>query len=154
VQEVHCSENTAHLWACSSNKAEVSILFSNTFNLQILKVFADPNGHFIICEIEANSKPLTLANIYAPNEDDPNFFCAFFDHLSSFHCEEIIIGADFNLVLDFNKDKKGGRKCQQSLLVDGHCCRNWLRPYKYSYHQVGEIQYLLNQDFHDKIFQM
>ena len=49
-----------------------------------------------------------MANIYAPNEDDPNFFRAFFDHLSSFHCEEIITGGDFNLVLDLNKDKKGG----------------------------------------------
>ena len=119
LQEVHCSENTADLWACewgyktlfgccSSNKAGVSILFNNNFNLQILKVFSDPNGRFIICDIEANSKPLTLANIYAPNEDDPNFFHAFFDHLSSFHCEEIIIAGDFNLVLDLNKDKKGG----------------------------------------------
>ena len=119
LQEVHCSENTADLWACewgyktlfsccSSNKAGVSIIFNNTFNLQILKVFSDPSGRFIICDIEANSKPLTLANIYAPNEDDPNFFRAFFDHLSSFHCEEIIIGGDFNLVLDLDKDKKGG----------------------------------------------
>jgi len=49
-----------------------------------------------------------LANIYAPSEDDPNFFRAFYGHLSSFHCEEIIIGGDFNLVLDLNKDKKGG----------------------------------------------
>ena len=115
LQEVHCSENTADLWACgwgyktlfgccSSNKAGVSILFNNT--LQILKVFSDPNGRFIICHIEANSKLLTLANIYAPNEDDPNFFHAFFDHLSSFDCEEIIIRGDFNLVLDLNKDTK------------------------------------------------
>jgi len=83
LQEFHCSENTADVWACewgyktlfsSSNKAGVSILFNKTFNLQILKVFSDPNGRFIIYDIEANSKPLTLANIYASNEDDPNFF--------------------------------------------------------------------------------
>jgi len=49
-----------------------------------------------------------LANINTPNEDDSNFFRAFFGHLSSLHCEEIIIGGDFNLVLDLNKDKKGG----------------------------------------------
>ena len=49
-----------------------------------------------------------MANIYAPNEDDPNFFHFFFDHLSSFDCEEIIIGGDFNLVLDLNENKKGG----------------------------------------------
>ena len=71
-------------------------------------MFLDPNGHSIICDIEANGKPITLANIYAPNDDDPNFFESFFEHLSDFQCEEIIIGGDFNLVLDLEKDKKGG----------------------------------------------
>ena len=92
LQKVHCSENTTDLWACewgyktlfsccSSNKAGVSFLSNKTFNLRILRVFSDPNGRFIICDIEANSKSLTLANMYAPNEDNPNFFRAFFDHL-------------------------------------------------------------------------
>ena len=54
------------------------------------------------------SKRLTVANIYAPNEDDPNFFHSFFDHLSSFGGKEIVIGGDFNLVLDVEKDKRGG----------------------------------------------
>ena len=49
-----------------------------------------------------------MANIYAPNEDDPNFFHSFFDHLSSFRSEKIIIGGDFNLVFDIEKDKRGG----------------------------------------------
>ena len=119
LQEVHCSEGTMDIWTCewgykalfsgcSSSKAGVCILFNNNFNLQILKVFSDPNGRFIICDIVAESKRLTVANIYAPNEDDPNFFHSFFDHLSSFRGEEIIIGGDFNLVLDVEKDKRGG----------------------------------------------
>ena len=67
-------------------------------------------GHFIICDLETNGKLLTLANLYGPNEDDAIFFTSFFDHLSDFKCEEIIIGGDFNLVLDLEKDKKGGLK--------------------------------------------
>ena len=46
-----------------------------------------------------------MANIYAPNEDDPNFFQFIFDQLLSFKCEEIIIQGDFNLVLDVEKDE-------------------------------------------------
>jgi len=49
-----------------------------------------------------------VANIYAPTEDDPNFFQVFFDHLSSFKFEEIIIGGDLNLVLNVRLDKTGG----------------------------------------------
>ena len=55
-----------------------------------------------------NEKFLTFANIYAPNEDKPSFFQNVYEHLSSFKCESIIIGGDFNLVLSLEKDKKGG----------------------------------------------
>ena len=51
---------------------------------------------------------MTLANIYAPNEDKPSFFQNFYDHLLNFNCEDIIIGGDFNLVLNIENDKKGG----------------------------------------------
>ena len=59
--------------------------------------------------IESEGKYITLATLYAPNEDDPIFFQKFFNHLHDFQCDELMIGGDFNLVLDIDKDKKGGR---------------------------------------------
>ena len=53
-------------------------------------------------------KSLTLANIYAPNKDNPTFFLDFFGHLDDFKCDDIIVGGVFNLVLDLEKDKSGG----------------------------------------------
>ena len=87
-QEAQCTENTRYIWTsewgyktlfscCSSNKAVVGILFDNNFNLKILKAFVDLNGRFVICDIETNSKLLTLANVYAPNEDDQISFRLF-----------------------------------------------------------------------------
>ena len=35
-----------------------------------------------------------------PNEDSPVFFLDFFDHLSDFNCDDIVIGGDYNLVMD------------------------------------------------------
>ena len=49
-----------------------------------------------------------MANIYAPNEDNPAFFEDLFYRLSDFNCDDIVIGGDFNLVFDLEKDKKGG----------------------------------------------
>ena len=49
---------------------------------------------------------MTVAALYAPNDDDPSFFLNFFDHLNDFKCDEVIIGGDFNLVLDLDTDKK------------------------------------------------
>ena len=105
LQEVHCTEDTNHVWSAEwgyktlfstykSNKAGVCILFNNNFDFQIEKVFIDPQGRFIVCDIKANEKILTLGNIYAPNEDNPAFFLDFFDHLVDFKCDDIIIGGD------------------------------------------------------------
>ena len=115
LQEVHCIEKTNHLWKAEwgyqayftsfeSNKAGVCILFNNNFNLQLQRLYTDPAGRFIICDLKANEKLLTLANIYAPNEDKPSFFQNFYDHLLNFKCEDIIIGGDFNLVLNIEND--------------------------------------------------
>ena len=49
-----------------------------------------------------------MVNVYAPNEDDPDFFKSLAEHIEDFQKDEIVIGGDFNLVLDIEKDKKGG----------------------------------------------
>ena len=119
LQELHSSQENSHLWATewgyksffssfSSSKGGVSILFNNNFDLQIMKTYIDDSGRFILCDLKSNGKSITLTNIYAPNEDDPAFFKNLLDHLQDFERDEIIIGGDFNLVLDVEKDKKGG----------------------------------------------
>ena len=119
LQEVHCSENTISMWSAewgyktifsgqASSKCGVAILFNNTFSFKIRKYFSDPNSRFIICDIETEQKCITLATLYAPNVDDPSFFEIVFEHLLDFECDEIIIGGDFNLVLNIVVDKKGG----------------------------------------------
>ena len=119
LQEVHCSENANSMWSAewgyktifsgqASSKCGVAILFNNTFSFKIRKSFSDPNGRFIICDIETEQKCITLARLYAPNVDDPRFFEIVFEHLLDFECDEIIIGGDFNLVLNIDMDKKGG----------------------------------------------
>ena len=120
LQEVHCSNDTISIWSsewgykslfscCSSAKGGVAILFNNNFSFQILRLYLDTNGRFIICDTETEGECITLATLYAPNEDERSFFQDFFDHLSDFQCDDLIIGGDFNLILDLDKDKKGGR---------------------------------------------
>lgn len=116
LQEVHCSEITIPVWlaewgyktifsCCTSAKGGVAILFNNTFDFQLERTHVDPNGRFIICDITVD-KCVNIATLYAPNEDIPNFFSKFFDHLNDFECDHVIIGGDFNLVLNLDVDKK------------------------------------------------
>ena len=82
-------------------------LFNSNFNFQILKFFSDPEGRFVMVDIKLESKIFkTLVNIYAPNEEKLTFFQNILNQLLCFDCSEIILGGDFNLVLDVQKDKK------------------------------------------------
>ena len=71
LQEIHCSEKTKDLWAnewgykClfstrSSTKVGIGILFNNNFELQIMKNYIDPARRYIICDLMANRKLVTL----------------------------------------------------------------------------------------------
>ena len=91
---------------CASNKAGVGILFNKKITFQILKTYIDPLGRFLICDIRTNDIYLTIANLYAPNDDNKSFFTNVFDHLRDFKGDDVTIGGDF--VLDLEKDKKGG----------------------------------------------
>ena len=86
LQETHSSENTNPVWSSewslkslftsySTSSGGVAILFNNNdFTFQLQRSFLDNAGWFIICDIKTNEKLITLATIYAPNEDDPGFF--------------------------------------------------------------------------------
>ena len=65
-------------------------------------------GSFVIADVKTEGKILTLANIYAPNDDNPTFFKNVLNQLTSFECGEIVLGGDYNLVLEVKKDKIGG----------------------------------------------
>ena len=118
LQEVHCTNEKEQLWSSewgfsaifssvSSSSAGVCILFNNNFQFEIKKQFSDPGGRFILVDLKLENKTITLGNIYAPNDDNPNFFKNVLSHLLPFECEDIILGGDFNLVLDVQNDKKG-----------------------------------------------
>ena len=55
-------------------QALIGVLFNYNFNLKVLETFSDPKGRFIITGIETNERKLTLANTYAPSDDNLSFF--------------------------------------------------------------------------------
>lgn len=88
----------------SSNSRGVAILFNNTFEFQMKQTYSDNSGNFIILRVTINSKEYVLINIYAPNRDDPDFFRNINHILNGVNCDNIIIGGDWNLLLDPHKD--------------------------------------------------
>ena len=56
-----------------------------------------------------------------------SFFRDISNYLQDFQCDEIIIGGDFNLVMDIKKDKRGGRACTHKNSVEEvkGICATW-----------------------------
>ena len=67
-----------------------------------------------------------MLNIQCSKQRRPNFFTSVFERLADFKCDEVIIGGDYNLVLDVEKDKKGGlaKTHKKSLEVINNYCED------------------------------
>ena len=120
LQEVRCTESSFETRAAqcgykafysgfASYKAGVAILFNNNFTFKVLRQICDKEGRYIIMDLDVGELILTICNIYAPNKDDPIFFQNVREQMWMFRCEEVILGGDFNLVMNVTKDKKGGK---------------------------------------------
>ena len=51
----------------------VAILVRNSVSIKVNSCFKDPNGRVLILQAVVNNSALTLVNLYAPNNDDPDF---------------------------------------------------------------------------------
>ena len=59
----------------STNSARgVAILIKSSISASIVRIDRDNEGGLLISEIEVLNMELAIANIYAPNEDNPTFF--------------------------------------------------------------------------------
>lgn len=117
LQEDHCTERsfetqaaewgyTAFFSGLANKKA--GFVFNNKLTFKVLGQICDKEGRYIIIDLEVGDLTLMICNIYAPNKDDPIFFQKVREQMITFRCEEIILGRDFNLLMDVKKDKKGG----------------------------------------------
>lgn len=76
----------------------VSILISKFANFHLLDSKIHPEGRYIF--IKGTSKPITIANVYCPNEHQLSFFRKVCDLLSSFQEGIVVLGGDFNVPMN------------------------------------------------------
>lgn len=82
-----------------------AIIIRKTIPFTATKIIPDSRGRYIIVTGKLFHHPVILASVYAPNIDDENFITSFFAALPSMDSHQLIIGGDFNLVLDPIIDK-------------------------------------------------
>ena len=88
----------------TSNSRGVAVLLHSSFQHKLLNFVHDDNGRFIIANIETDKECYTFVNIYAPNDQKERNI--FFKHLNDRLSQSIIVGGDFNEVLNMSLDRR------------------------------------------------
>ena len=137
IQEAHCTRKTIKLWECEwgaskwiassgcSNARGCAILLNNK-QVKVVKTFTDHEGRYVIANIEIDEAKYTICNVYAPNEDSPNFFKGMIKVIEKHATENIVIGGDFNLTMNPAVDRADGvRNNYKSLeILNEFICEN------------------------------
>ena len=92
-------------------------------NVQVVKHTEIIVGRMQSLELNINDKHIMILNVYGPNNDDVHFFETLETFVRENEDKNIIIGGDFNTVLNPDIDKKNGN-------IDTHKkCRNKLNSF-------------------------
>ena len=77
---------------------------NNNFEYKVEKVKTDKNGNYIILDVNIQGKRITLANLYGPNQDNPNFYTNIKQKVSEFENDRVILCGYWNFVLILDLD--------------------------------------------------
>ena len=120
LQETHSGDGTHNVWemewgndsyfsVTKTNSEGTAILINSNFAYTIQQYKEILVGRIQALELTVNDKELVILNIYGPNTDDIFCFEILENYLKENEEKTIIVGGDFNTVLDIELDKKNGR---------------------------------------------
>ena len=161
IQDIHIHEKNvkfvtaewgykAEFSTYTTNSRGVAVLFNNNFEFKITNVLKGTDGNYLIVDIDTEGKNFTLVNIYGPNNDDPQFYTYIKNIVKN--KENVIMGGDFNLVMDTGKDyfnykhinNPNSRRVVQEMSTELDLCDIWreLNPeyLRYTWRRPNPLQ--------------
>ena len=118
LQECHSTVDCEKIWSSewgntiwfshgASNARGVALVIRKALKIEVHNILKDDEGRYLILYVTIEGHKWLLGNVYAPNEDSPQFFTNFFADVERFNPEFMIIGGDLNLGLDTKVDRSG-----------------------------------------------
>ncbi|OCT94959.1 hypothetical protein XELAEV_18012643mg [Xenopus laevis] len=83
----------------------VAILIHRHVKFQLQRKHIDQEGRYVIVTGLLQNQMVTLASVYAPNTKKTKFFLTFFEKLAEVKEGRLIVGGDFNTILQNNLDR-------------------------------------------------
>uniref|UniRef100_A0A3P9LTX5 exodeoxyribonuclease III n=1 Tax=Oryzias latipes TaxID=8090 RepID=A0A3P9LTX5_ORYLA len=105
IQETHLSSKAVvsnHRAADrgSTKSKRVTTLINKRLQIQCIKQSKDEAGRMLLMLCDKQGNKVILVNVYVPNVDDPSFFGLLENKLLEMGDHPIIMGGDFNEVMD------------------------------------------------------
>ena len=144
LQETHTTKQHDKVWKTEwkgelflsgnkSNSLGVGILINPKSNITFKMCYEIVEGRLIAAEIENNNTPLIIVHVYGTNNDGDTIFKQLQTFITKNNDKNIIIGGDFNAVIQTQLDKKNGRndtssKCRKainSIIESSDLCDIW-----------------------------
>ena len=95
------------IWLRGTSRSKgLAVLLRRALRYRIIKIFNGSDCRYQFVELEIFGHCMTLCNVYGPNTDDPNFLSTLFKQLNDFTCSEIVMGGDFNVILNHTLHKE------------------------------------------------
>ena len=90
-------------------------LVKEQLDFKLISSKIDPLGRYILLEAEIQDSPFALLNIYAPNKcvEQGVFLSKLLEELKDLVTDadkSVVVGGDFNVILDQDLDGRGGNK--------------------------------------------
>ena len=158
--ETHSSVETEKIWEnewggkaifChgTTSSRGTAIFTSKEHYQNIHNIYTGEDGRTIIIDYHRNDQKVSIAAIYAPNQDSPRFFEDLAVRLRGRHENKIIIG-DYNLVLDVDHDRlntyHNNNKAKEQVedMADEFCLKDLWRirnqdKREYSWFKTGNL---------------
>lgn len=142
LQETYSTPEVEQIWKSqwrgemffghgATNSRGVLVLVKESLDCEIKVCKQDNEGRFIMLTGNVQGQSLFLVNIYAPNKNKEQ--CVFYDEIQKEIDQiqdidpetKLIIGVDFNLILDSELDGSGGKpKVKDACTKFGNLCNN------------------------------
>ncbi|CAJ0930888.1 unnamed protein product [Ranitomeya imitator] len=100
---------TSPLGNSDSKSKGVSTALHKSLQAQVVASKADSNGRYVFLKLKIAHDLFTIANIYLPNQDQVRACRKYLWDLLAFVEGYVIMGGDFNMVLDRAVDSSSGR---------------------------------------------
>ena len=88
----------------TNNSRGTSILFNRNLQHESIREFTSNNGNYVLLQCKIGTDTYLIGSIYGPNRDEPQFYEHIGELLENVDSDHIIIGGDFNFIIDADND--------------------------------------------------